>query len=1156
MSTITLPNIRVSSDLTVSVRLKDNGVAIDWSTLNNVKASIYSDAQRALAGRCDVSVDAEDPTVLVCQYAANKPQYVGVCRIVVSAKYMGETKTYDKPAFNFVRWTADQDGEQITIDDPDVDVEIEVSDVSSSLLDEAIRAAFTAAEEAVDAKGQVLETEAEVEAAEALRVSAEESRVEAEEGRAEAEAARVDEEAVRVSAEDARVVAENARAAAEDLREGAEDDRAAAETARETAEAARVAAEALRVTAEGSRETAEAAREAQASADHTVAAGDHTQAAADHTQAAADHTTAASDHTQAGADHTLAAADHVTAGEDHAQAQDDHEVMAGYDTRLGNVEGEVSQLEAKVTDLDEEVDGQNQEIENFKQTVTNQLNNYEPIVIEGDVTNAPDEEDITTDTNDLLKFADRNNLNGLGYVILRRNKTFAEQVVLANTIYEVRYDFNLGGDTINLPSGSILHFVGGSLDDGTIVGNGSEIVADNSVGFFGRSCFLLGTWKNETFLVEWWSCYADGTRDDRSVISGIAKTMEANGGGVLRFQFGKTYAVAFVHERIPGYPLSEDQIFAVENAKLEIDLNQAEIKVLPNGYQGCDLFFFRSCDMRMHGGKIIGDRLLHDYVTTSGTHEWGYGVYQYGGNGVFQDLEISQFTGTGLYIQCDITLPSTLNNYAYTEAKNIYFHHIRRGAFGYAGGSKLFIEGCSVSYIGASNGINGTSPMVGVGLEFEWYPKTGGEITIKDTDFLNCDGGSIVWSNNTNEDWDFVKITGCKMINAPVQVQKIADKPYVFDNCELSGDYVMNDRVYSLPRRVTNSKITGFATGITFYGGRAELENVVVQGKSNLDGTTGYFTLPNGGYFKNCSFDNLYGTTASTTIVAGLPYLGGLYMQTQTVTVSKLDFDGCTLKNMLIRTANGGNTPSDPPATFNGCYLEDLAYAADQRLVKFNNCDVVRIFGSPSFKAYFDNCRVSGRLRDFKYQFGDRDDMQDNLSKCCCYVKNSIWTAEMVYIAGYVATPSFVAENSQVKLVRMGGTYTPNVQRMFFKNCQVLTNFAQSYVTLENSSYSQFKNIYSGVSANLTINQDNVVALGNSAFWQDFGTITANAGEGEYIYIAIPYSFGNAKCVDYPITLAGTFDFIDSFGAEKYNVYKTTEASLGSVTLTIEADES
>ena len=151
MSTIILPNIRVSSDLTVKLKLKDGGVALDWSTLQNIKVSIYSDAQRALAGRCGASIDAEDPTLLVCTYAANKPQYVGVNRVVVSAKYMGETKTYDKPAFNFVRWTDDQAGEQITIDDPDIDVEISVEDVSSSILQEAVDAAFTAADRANDA---------------------------------------------------------------------------------------------------------------------------------------------------------------------------------------------------------------------------------------------------------------------------------------------------------------------------------------------------------------------------------------------------------------------------------------------------------------------------------------------------------------------------------------------------------------------------------------------------------------------------------------------------------------------------------------------------------------------------------------------------------------------------------------------------------------------------------------------------------------------------------------------------------------------------------------------------------------------------------------------------------------------------------------------
>jgi len=151
MSTITLPNIRVFSDLTVKVRLKDGGVAIDWSTLSNLRAWIYSDAQSSFAGRCDVTVDGEDATLLVCRYAATRMQYLGVNRIVVSARYMGAAKTYDKPVLNFVRWTEDQAGEQITIEDPEVTVEIDVEDISSSILQEAVDAAFSAAVRADEA---------------------------------------------------------------------------------------------------------------------------------------------------------------------------------------------------------------------------------------------------------------------------------------------------------------------------------------------------------------------------------------------------------------------------------------------------------------------------------------------------------------------------------------------------------------------------------------------------------------------------------------------------------------------------------------------------------------------------------------------------------------------------------------------------------------------------------------------------------------------------------------------------------------------------------------------------------------------------------------------------------------------------------------------
>lgn len=155
MGTITLKNFRTSSDVRIDTALKDGGVSIDWGTLSDIKAWLWSDAQKALAGRCDVRVDAGDGTNLICEYAATKPQYLGVQRLIVQATYMGSTKTYDTPAFNFVRRTADQDGEQITIDDPQVSVTIEATDTSSAILQHAIEAALAAAEHAEHAASLV-----------------------------------------------------------------------------------------------------------------------------------------------------------------------------------------------------------------------------------------------------------------------------------------------------------------------------------------------------------------------------------------------------------------------------------------------------------------------------------------------------------------------------------------------------------------------------------------------------------------------------------------------------------------------------------------------------------------------------------------------------------------------------------------------------------------------------------------------------------------------------------------------------------------------------------------------------------------------------------------------------------------------------------------
>lgn len=83
--------------------------------------------------------------------------------------------------------------------------------------------------------------------------------------------------------------------------------------------------------------------------------------------------------------------------------------------------------------------------------------------------NNPDDEDLV-DNNGVLKLKDRDTSKGMGYVILRTDKTFAEQVTQPNTIYEIRYDFDLYCKDITIPEGCVLDFQGGNIFNGKVKG--------------------------------------------------------------------------------------------------------------------------------------------------------------------------------------------------------------------------------------------------------------------------------------------------------------------------------------------------------------------------------------------------------------------------------------------------------------------------------------------------------------------------------------------------------------------------------------------------------------------------------------------------------------------------------------------------------------
>ena len=104
--------------------------------------------------------------------------------------------------------------------------------------------------------------------------------------------------------------------------------------------------------------------------------------------------------------------------------------------------------------------------------------------------NVVDDEDLESNECNVIKFKDRDYnkdlASGKGYKILRKNwvngKNILTQAMIShtNTIYEIRYDFDLDGERIIIPDGSLIKFNGGSLNNGNIYTDNSLVEIDRT----------------------------------------------------------------------------------------------------------------------------------------------------------------------------------------------------------------------------------------------------------------------------------------------------------------------------------------------------------------------------------------------------------------------------------------------------------------------------------------------------------------------------------------------------------------------------------------------------------------------------------------------------------------------------------------------------
>lgn len=140
----------------------------------------------------------------------------------------------------------------------------------------------------------------------------------------------------------------------------------------------------------------------------------------------------------------------------------------------------------------------------------------------GDITinNFPDNEDlelytIYQDSNnkiDAIRFKDRDNSNGMAYKYLRKTKNMIlsqSDFNQANAIYEIRYDFDLNGNTINIPENCVLKFEGGSLNCGTIKGNNTNVENNSNSHIFKENLSTTGGLNLEELDIRWFGAKSD-----------------------------------------------------------------------------------------------------------------------------------------------------------------------------------------------------------------------------------------------------------------------------------------------------------------------------------------------------------------------------------------------------------------------------------------------------------------------------------------------------------------------------------------------------------------------------------------------------------------------------------------------------------------------
>ncbi len=143
-------------------------------------------------------------------------------------------------------------------------------------------------------------------------------------------------------------------------------------------------------------------------------------------------------------------------------------------------------------------------------------------------------------------------------------------------------------------------------------------------------------------------------------------------------------------------------------SNITLDLNSSKIEAESNNATNYSLITIANVEnIKLLNGILIGDKNTHEYTDNS-THEWGMGITIRSANNVqIQNIQITQTTGDGIYINKDADDINSTN----VEISNCNIYNCRRQGITVISASNVIIRDNEI------HDIYGTNPQSAIDLE-------------------------------------------------------------------------------------------------------------------------------------------------------------------------------------------------------------------------------------------------------------------------------------------------------------------------------------------------------------------------------------------------------------------------------------------------------